>query len=195
MDFNSLKKCRFVCKKWAFESAKKFNFHDFCIWLAPNRKYFDQDCISPGINLQNLVNFQAFVARHNLIHIVNVSFLNPSWLNFYPCADEDKQEYGKMTDAYNSIDNIHDPIFSSEILNHLSLESTSNLLYELRLEINLRNGEDAKLLEDIFSRLIKLKRLALDIVNWEDDGFLSLTTGVPPNTIQSLGLRIHEVSM
>ncbi|XP_035711056.1 uncharacterized protein LOC118436652 isoform X2 [Folsomia candida] len=175
LNLDCLKTCRLVCAQWAYEAGRIFPR----IAIDIQTRHGDQE----------IAEIFSFLVTHRVACIFIVSPLPTPWYN---CRPEDEDNYETLGDEYDGQHN--DPDFGHRLTSALKITpSVGILVTELRLEVMLRDGDDAKFLGRILNQMQNLKRLCLDLVNYSDEGVQAIERGDIPPGITTLGLRVNGV--
>lgn len=134
---------------------------------------------------------QNFITNGRLPHKLRLSFQTFPWFmrenDFFYVSD--LAEANKAGVIYT----LEQPKDRGTLVLEL-LSNTGTWVTVLRLETRLVDEADAELLRAVLSRTTNLTKCYLDIVHWEDAGWLALpTTNLFPPSLSTLGLQLHEV--
>jgi len=188
LDLDTLKRIRLVSKLWACEAGRHF----------ANKVLIRQD---PGraSKLEELAEFLNYI---RFKYTLQLSLLDRPWKfiieDGWEIDDSDMDsntylsEERKQRIEYQAQHN--NKVFISAIFETVFTPPGVTFLTELRLEMRMSAEEDARVLVDLLTRAISLKRLALDLTNARRRAIKSLPLDTSlPRGLKTLAYRIIKV--
>jgi hypothetical protein len=143
----------------------------------------------------DLPTLSTFLATNNISHALKLNFFDFSLCHedlrsVYKSLDWKPRPYREhrhlLIAKFYAQSNKLTPDIEKYLLN------TSHLIVDLRLEIHLVRKGDAALFAGVVSKLVNLRKLALDITDVKKEEVLLVPLDCIPTSVRTAGLRVHE---